>query len=169
MLLSHPFSQLRDHMARRVGRRFLPDAHAALHQAVTGEVHAANTGFEQGTRIGRKVFALQPRAFAVGDLFPGHRQRVAQVFGVTGMQQLHGFFRGGVLLRQRLRAKAVGALARHITGHQQTVAGIEAEADWRLMIPLLIWIACYIGALYYFVPRVKERSVANLCSPTSRK
>ena len=30
-----------------------------------------------------------------------------------------------------------------------------AEADWRLMIPLLTWIAAYIGALYYFVPRVK--------------
>ena len=36
-----------------------------------------------------------------------------------------------------------------------------AEADWRLMIPLLTWIACYIGALYYFVPRVKERSVVS--------
>ena len=36
-----------------------------------------------------------------------------------------------------------------------------AEADWRLMIPLLIWIACYVGALYYFVPRVKERSVVS--------
>ncbi|AXJ03839.1 MULTISPECIES: ABC transporter ATP-binding protein [Pseudomonas] len=34
-----------------------------------------------------------------------------------------------------------------------------AEADWRLMIPLLTWIAAYIGALYYFVPRVKDRSV----------
>ncbi len=36
-----------------------------------------------------------------------------------------------------------------------------AEADWRLMIPLLTWIACYIGALCYFVPRVKERSVVS--------
>ena len=36
-----------------------------------------------------------------------------------------------------------------------------AEADWRLMIPLLTWILCYIGALYYFVPRVKERSVVS--------
>ena len=36
-----------------------------------------------------------------------------------------------------------------------------AEADWRLMIPLLTWIVCYIGALYYFVPRVKERSVVS--------
>lgn len=36
-----------------------------------------------------------------------------------------------------------------------------AEADWRLMIPLLSWIAAYVGALYYFVPRVKERSVVS--------
>ncbi|MDH0300421.1 MULTISPECIES: ABC transporter ATP-binding protein [unclassified Pseudomonas] len=36
-----------------------------------------------------------------------------------------------------------------------------AEADWRLMLPLLAWIACYIGALFYFVPRVKERSVIS--------
>ncbi|MEJ1228265.1 ATP-binding cassette, subfamily B, multidrug efflux pump [Pseudomonas sp. NFACC32-1] len=36
-----------------------------------------------------------------------------------------------------------------------------AEADWRLMIPLLLWISAYIGALYYFVPRVKERSVVS--------
>lgn len=36
-----------------------------------------------------------------------------------------------------------------------------AEADWRLMIPLLTWITCYIGALCYFVPRVKERSVVS--------
>ncbi|MFL1525616.1 ABC transporter ATP-binding protein [Pseudomonas sp. O230] len=36
-----------------------------------------------------------------------------------------------------------------------------AEADWRLMIPLLTWIAAYVGALCYFVPRVKERSVVS--------
>ena len=36
-----------------------------------------------------------------------------------------------------------------------------AEADWRLMIPLLAWIVCYILALCYFVPRVKERSVVS--------
>jgi len=36
-----------------------------------------------------------------------------------------------------------------------------AEADWRLMIPLLCWIAAFIGSLYYFVPRVKERSVVS--------
>ena len=36
-----------------------------------------------------------------------------------------------------------------------------AEADWRLMLPLTVWIFAYIGALCYFVPRVKERSVVS--------
>ncbi len=35
---------------------------------------------------------------------------------------------------------------------------IFAAADWRLLIPLLIWLAAYIGALLVFVPRIKERS-----------
>ena len=37
-------------------------------------------------------------------------------------------------------------------------AVIFAAADWRLLIPLLAWLAAYIGALFYFVPRIKERS-----------
>ncbi|AYC33758.1 ABC transporter ATP-binding protein [Pseudomonas cavernae] len=34
-----------------------------------------------------------------------------------------------------------------------------AEADWRLMLPLLLWVFGYGAALAYFVPRVKQRSV----------
>ncbi|MHB9798389.1 ABC transporter ATP-binding protein [Pseudomonas sp. MT3] len=34
-----------------------------------------------------------------------------------------------------------------------------AEADWRLMIPLLLWMIGYVGALGYFIPQVKHRSV----------
>ena len=33
-----------------------------------------------------------------------------------------------------------------------------AQADWRLMIPLVLWLAAFIGCLVYFVPRIKERS-----------
>lgn len=36
-----------------------------------------------------------------------------------------------------------------------------SQADWRLMIPLLVWILCYILCLAYFVPRVKRRSVQS--------
>jgi ATP-binding cassette, subfamily B, multidrug efflux pump len=37
-------------------------------------------------------------------------------------------------------------------------AVIFAAADWRLVIPLLVWLAAYIGALFVFVPRIKARS-----------
>ena len=33
-----------------------------------------------------------------------------------------------------------------------------AAADWRLLIPLLAWLAAYIFALSWFVPRIKQRS-----------
>jgi ATP-binding cassette, subfamily B, multidrug efflux pump len=35
---------------------------------------------------------------------------------------------------------------------------IFATADWRLLAPLIAWLLAYLGALYYFVPRIKERS-----------
>ncbi len=37
-------------------------------------------------------------------------------------------------------------------------AVIFAAADWRLLLPLIVWLAAYMGALFYFVPRIKERS-----------
>jgi len=54
--------------------------------------------------------------------------------------------------------QAVDALW-HVVIYAISSLVLFAEADWRLMIPLLTWIAAYIGALYYFVPRVKDRSV----------
>jgi len=36
-----------------------------------------------------------------------------------------------------------------------------AASDWRLTIPLVIWLAAYIVALRYFVPRIKERSTKS--------
>ncbi|MDG9881559.1 ABC transporter ATP-binding protein [Pseudomonas putida CSV86] len=49
----------------------------------------------------------------------------------------------------------------HVSIYAISSLVLFAEADWRLMIPLLTWIACYILALRYFVPRVKERSVVS--------
>ena len=37
-------------------------------------------------------------------------------------------------------------------------AVIFASADWQLVVPLVLWLAAYIGALFYFVPRIKQRS-----------
>ncbi len=33
-----------------------------------------------------------------------------------------------------------------------------AATDWRLAIPLLVWLTCYLAAISYFVPRIKKRS-----------
>ncbi|MGE0724173.1 MAG: ABC transporter ATP-binding protein [Alphaproteobacteria bacterium] len=35
-----------------------------------------------------------------------------------------------------------------------------AEADWRLTLPLLVWIVCYVTALAAIVPRVRDRAKA---------
>ncbi|AMR79214.1 ABC transporter ATP-binding protein [Cupriavidus nantongensis] len=54
--------------------------------------------------------------------------------------------------------QAVDALW-HVAIYAVSSLVLFAQADWRLMIPLLLWIVCYVAALLYFVPRVKQRSV----------
>jgi len=39
-------------------------------------------------------------------------------------------------------------------------AVLFAAADWRLVLPLVAWLAAYSVALVWFVPRIKERSTA---------
>jgi len=56
--------------------------------------------------------------------------------------------------------QAVDALW-HVLIYSISALVLFAEADWRLMIPLITWIVAYILALCYFVPRVKERSVVS--------
>ncbi|AIR87769.1 ABC transporter ATP-binding protein [Pseudomonas cremoricolorata] len=56
--------------------------------------------------------------------------------------------------------QAVDALW-HVLIYAITSLVLFAEADWRLMLPLLVWIVGYIGALCYYVPRVKARSVVS--------
>ena len=49
----------------------------------------------------------------------------------------------------------------HVLVYAISALVLFAEADWRLMLPLIVWIVCYSVSLYYFVPRVKERSVVS--------
>lgn len=35
---------------------------------------------------------------------------------------------------------------------------LVAQADWRLMVPMLLWLCAYIGLQVYFVPRLKQVS-----------
>ncbi|MCJ1885114.1 ABC transporter ATP-binding protein/permease [Pseudomonas sp. LA21] len=48
----------------------------------------------------------------------------------------------------------------HVVIYTISALVLFAEADWRLMIPLVLWVIGYVGALGYFVPQVKRRSVA---------
>ena len=36
-----------------------------------------------------------------------------------------------------------------------------ASADWRLMLPLIVWLVCYTFTLYYFIPRLKRTGVRS--------
>ena len=49
----------------------------------------------------------------------------------------------------------------HVLIYSVTSLILFAEADWRLMIPLIIWIVAYAASLRFFVPRVKARSVVS--------
>jgi ATP-binding cassette subfamily B multidrug efflux pump len=56
--------------------------------------------------------------------------------------------------------QAVDALW-HVLIYAVSSLVLFAEADWRLVLPLVVWIAGYIVAICYFVPRVKQRSVES--------
>ncbi|SFN41157.1 ATP-binding cassette, subfamily B, multidrug efflux pump [Izhakiella capsodis] len=62
-----------------------------------------------------------------------------------------------------LRDSAVQAVDAiwHVLIYAITSLVLFAEADWRLMIPLILWIIGYVLCMWYFVPRVKARSVAS--------
>lgn len=47
----------------------------------------------------------------------------------------------------------------HVLIYAITSLVLFADTDWRLMVPLIIWIVAYSSALRFFVPRVKKRTV----------
>ncbi|QPG27323.1 ABC transporter ATP-binding protein [Pantoea sp. SM3640] len=49
----------------------------------------------------------------------------------------------------------------HVLIYAVTSLLLFAGADWRLMIPLIIWMVAYSASLRFFVPRVKARSVVS--------
>lgn len=49
----------------------------------------------------------------------------------------------------------------HVLIYAITSLVLFAGADWRLMIPLSIWLVAYSLSLRFFVPRVKQRSVVS--------
>ncbi|NYB31147.1 ABC transporter ATP-binding protein [Pantoea agglomerans] len=49
----------------------------------------------------------------------------------------------------------------HVLIYAVTSLVLFAGADWRLMIPLILWMVAYSTSLRFFVPRVKARSVVS--------
>ncbi|QXI19390.1 ABC transporter ATP-binding protein [Pseudomonas hamedanensis] len=122
------------------------------------------------------ALVLRPIFFALHDLLvhqtlsPGMTSMIRwQNHSYVLKQSLNFFqndFAGRIAQRimqtgNSLRDSAVQAVDAlwHVVIYAISSLVLFAEADWRLMIPLLTWIVAYIGALYYFVPRVKDRSV----------
>ncbi len=33
---------------------------------------------------------------------------------------------------------------------------MTGSMDWRLMLPFIVWLVCYLGTLFYFIPRLQE-------------
>jgi len=46
----------------------------------------------------------------------------------------------------------------YIVVYTGTALFLFAQADWRLMIPLVLWMLAYVVIMVYFVPRAKERA-----------
>lgn len=46
----------------------------------------------------------------------------------------------------------------YIVVYTGTALYLFAQADWRLMVPLILWLLAYVVILVYFVPRAKERA-----------
>ena len=85
------------------------------------------------------------------------------------LRQSLGFFQNDFAGRVATRVIQVGSAVRDVAAnicdvvvwvlvHWIGALLLFFQADWRLAIPLLIWLAGYIGALVYFVPRIEKRS-----------
>ncbi len=85
------------------------------------------------------------------------------------LRQSLGFFQNDFAGRVATRVIQVGPAVRDVAAnvcdvvvwvvvHWIGALVLFLQADWRLAIPLIIWLAGYIAALTYFVPRIEKRS-----------
>lgn len=44
----------------------------------------------------------------------------------------------------------------YVSVYFTSIVVLLAQADWRLMIPMVIWLCCYVGIQLYFVPKLKQ-------------
>ncbi|GAB2925767.1 ABC transporter ATP-binding protein [Hafnia psychrotolerans] len=124
------------------------------------------------------AMVLRPVFFGLNDLLvhqtltPGMTSMVRWQNHKYVLKQSLNFFQSDFAGRIAQRIMQTGSSLRdsavqtvdaiwHVAIYAASALFLFAEADWRLMIPLLIWIILYGLCLRYFVPRVKQRSVES--------
>ncbi|MEZ5851946.1 MAG: ABC transporter ATP-binding protein [Hyphomicrobiaceae bacterium] len=87
------------------------------------------------------------------------------------LRQSLGFFQNDFAGRLATRTIQVGPAIRDVAAntcdvvvwvavHWVGAAILFFQADWRLAIPLVLWLSAYTAALFYFVPRIEKLSAA---------
>ena len=121
------------------------------------------------------ALVLRPVLIALGDLLmhqavtPGLTARIRWQQHQHVVRQSLSFFQNDYAGRIANRIMQTGASLResavqiidalwYVTVYTGSALFLFAQADKRLMIPLIVWVFLYIGTLAYFVPRVKDRS-----------
>jgi ATP-binding cassette subfamily B multidrug efflux pump len=128
--------------------------------------------------MGAVALIIRPVAFAVSDLVknqmisPPFTNRVRWQTHRWVLRQSLGYFQNDFAGRIANKIMQTAPALREsvsqcieaiwfVLVYTLSALWLFAEADLRLTVPLLIWLVGYILSLRYFVPRVKDRAVAN--------
>ena len=118
---------------------------------------------------------LRPVLMALGDLLMHQSVTPALTARIRWQQHRHvvrqslSFFQNDYAGRIANRIMQTGASLResatqivdalwYVAVYTGSALFLFAQADWRLMLPLVAWLLAYIATLAYFVPRVRLRS-----------
>lgn len=121
------------------------------------------------------VLVARPLLNALHDLLlnqavsPGLANRVRWQSHRHVLGQSLGFFQGDFAGRIANRIMQSGAALResasqvveaiwYVTVYTGSAIWLFADADWRLTVPIAIWIVAYLATLWIFVPRIKTRA-----------
>lgn len=122
------------------------------------------------------VVLLRPAFLLVHDmlvnqaLLPSFTARIRWQQHRYVVKQSLGFFQNDYAGRIAQRIMQTGASLRestvqivdaiwYVAIYTLTALVLFAKADWRLTIPLILWLVGYISLMAYFVPRTKQRSL----------
>lgn len=122
------------------------------------------------------VVLLRPAFLLVHDmlvnqaLLPSFTARIRWQQHRYVVKQSLGFFQNDYAGRIAQRIMQTGASLRestvqivdaiwYVSIYTLTALVLFAKADWRLTIPLILWLIGYISLMAYFVPRTKQRSL----------